>query len=276
MKLFKLLPLILGCTSLMSCGANKEPVTPPVVVDPPKEPTEVEYLTKFRDDLLNLSKNANTEQYNHQQNNNYSGLDINSAQEGIITRYKNNFRRDNFTQQIEEDGTLTEGVIETGVCKKNNKEFFYNINSFNDPTVDYVEYVEYNENKIENALSVDFSSKYILTSLDLALLNLANPNKNIEISYNYRSIDLTKDTNFTLTFSYIEKEGKIKSLEFTSNDEISISNGKIVSSTSRTFMGLVDSINTITAVRTSSYTYNAFEEYNGEKLNPADFKEKQK
>lgn len=260
-KYLLLLTSLISINFLASCNKNKEEIPE----------TEEQFITKFKNKLISLSDDCSKKEGTQTDENYYGAITVTVKEDNTKIRYKDNFVKADFVQTYDGNDKIN-GTEEVGI--KDNK--FYLIRDYgkDDPN-NYVIYAKYDENFSEDNLSVGFSRAYFGGGYDVCK-NFIDSNESIKykFEYNYHDVDLSKDGEVKLYLIYEQYSSKTVVVKYEREDYLTIKNNKIIKSKSTILYSLMDNTNYNYSVSTFNYSYDAYQEYSGTKLNPSNYSEK--
>lgn len=122
---------------------------------------------------------------------------------------------------------------------------------------------------------MDFASEYINSIINVTLSYYRLNAYKYSLTTNFDTVNLSEDGEVTIQYRFIvyEKVGMGIIEEVQRDDRITILDNKITSCETTMLYSMQDGINFKYMEKTQQYAYNELTDYDGEKLNPADFKE---
>lgn len=227
-------------------------------------------LNNFSERLNEFDKGVSAKTYTINQTDNYYGIDVESIQSGTYQKYNDDFMTNIFEQNIGDSSVL--GKEETGILTDRIYEISYFGENDSSNCVIYYPNTDSNHDAIFN---LDFASEYINSIINVTLSYYRLNAYKYSLTTNFDTVNLSEDGEVTIQYRFIvyEKAGMGIIEEVQRDDKITILDNKITSCETTMLYSMQDGINFKYMEKTQQYAYNELTDYDGEKLNPADFKE---
>lgn len=219
-------------------------------------------------DLVNYDEGVNSQKYSISQTDNYSAIDIETHQEGTITRYID-FYEDKFSQTYDE-GTIS-GVRQRGTTTYQDQEAFYQITDYEDDDAnDSVAYSLYSENLEDFVFGVGFIHYYYYNFYTL-FSSIASAYSDAILVSNINDLEFKDNGIITLYSTIFVGDQNNADIEFTREDIITIENKVITKAFSTQLYGLIGKTNYNYSEIKYEFSLGEIEEYSGTKLDPSDY-----
>ncbi len=219
-------------------------------------------------DLVNYDEGVNSQKYSISQTDNYSAIDIETHQEGTITRYID-FYEDKFSQTYDEE--TINGVRQRGIATYQDQEAFYQITDYEDDDAnDSAAYSLYSENLEDFVFGVGFIHYYYYNFYTL-FSSIASAYSDAILVSNISDLDFKDNGIITLYSTIFVGDQDNADIEFTREDIITIENKVITKVSSTQLYGLIGNTNYNYSEIKYEFSLGEIEEYSGTKLDPSDY-----
>lgn len=259
---------------LTSCGGNETSSSDnSSTSETPVEKTVLEKFEALLAKFENIGYDANKISYTQTQVDNYSAIDLVSTRVASGTQYNGNFYHEDFEEKIDE-GEQYSGVNEKGIYNDNFYSILYygdgdsnnRLSEYPKGTTDFNDFsnCSFKGYYMNNVLAYCYDNY-------LAIKDDTRYSK-ITLTCDSKDVDLSSDGEKTIDFAYRIFSGSNLVNAIVSSDTIKIENGKVISSESDYTFSQMGSTNYRKFVKKATYEYDSsIGDYNGTKLDPADF-----